>query len=1560
MKFNLGSGRNNQIVNGIFSGYYNFSITGTRKRLFELSSPSRTISQFTLPYDAKLISSTGDVPTLVAVGKAIKGDCSPQGERTGVLYYSDNFNLIGACHGYGHTTNTHYSGHNFYQAFYPIGYFSPPYGENISIFKTNEDGLASLDGIGCNTLSVTEYNEMYGINSISASDVGLTTNTLTPSTLSIIKSPQEACPPNVTVTNYFDEINYNLIGGTTLALGAGDPYNGNPIPTSLDAQDIKVEGRYELLGDSNGSRTGIISNGRIQPSYSNDDIQNKLNNILCPASLMETKVSTLKSSNGLQLMNAPDMLRDDLGGQVSFAGQEGAHYWHFLFKENTHGFPFTNNFIPAEKNGRRHPGLGTQLFAPVLSHEEMYWENRQCPATVDFLPYTVGGAIYSCPSEHFDIPYYAAIKKFGFYGTRFFNTCKSLNLDYELSGIENASEISLASPFVISKGENEPEDLDKNGSGSFNAYVNILRTAKAEERYSNVYALNKGFFLWANRSGIIAEPEYTALLQNSGFRHILSELFRTYDSIFTSGLSSFTGDEPNIIISTGFQIIDSGVYNDSLLTNNTYLNFKNKLREVFSGTVDFNRWTIIENKWSYYIAKPDSSVNESFYKQIISGREKRIRTRYFENQLRGNPIDLFPLNSITFSTDKANDYLNNTEWSRRSSSFGLNSNLPQVNRRYFEGAYGKASAITGLIEKLNSLSTSELNYFYPGFFNDINCGKERNTPSYVAVKSGKIIDSQSRPFSPSGWLAIGYNEVGSLDSNFSCFTPIFVQQPLQKVICKVGQAPTLRALAVDYHTIPEDKINKKYPEILFWAYKLKMFDCKGRYLYPMKHKWFRVPKTGYNAFIASGDFTNFADWSNPTGQWAALEGNSSNCTIIHPTECSPTGVLGNVDSYTFVKGAKYGIDDQYYYFCLASGRFGVRISNPTELVIENWISFDVSFKNGMNAGGSLSVEFDCNSFNGDSSVITIEGSSSATNGASSNYGGYKYDPYAIPETMVDQKVPPPNAGWGDVAAVRFVGPVGYIGELRSFAPSYLRDTRGLRERWGHMLDYGSLIKFSKQLNQTEGDLIYGYKHLPTCENYAMPNGKKGVKTYFKVNGSRVAHWSLEQKAIASLDSKFGMKYDKLTNIGDLYPPIWSRKESPNFGVGHWQFANNLGSIKRFGYSSSMRLDGDIEIHGGWGSEIDDFDNRQKVIKHLKEKLLKPTDLAGENCGYTKYGAGRNMLYHIEAYERFYILCDPIKKKNVTNRSFVSPGLRHGNSSIQYFWLGKPNNTYLTRRSMYGPYAYQWKVNRHNRDRHGNGISEGFYSMGWDNKYSLMYDAPANFGLYVRNENVNNSFKGQVERINVLRRQLFDGGIYIRDMKNYWFGEARGEGTSRRYGDTMYSCKEGDAFYNAELCEYVSLSQTLANSPNFRDYSCPESKLKDGECFDPCLSMRHAQGFFPGGKLLDLFGYQSSNNENTNRHNVRIVPNAILKNGGVLNADEKSKEDPNMFFRSPIMTPYGVKTQRTYNNMGISPCQDGGADHCNYITPLISLGSNNHLLGLTTEFNYISDVAANAG
>lgn len=1574
----------------ILSGYYAWAVTGLNKpKLFELSSPSFPIQNFQLPYDATVIKIDGSGMHYMAAGRRLRSYSDPiYSDRSGAFYYFNTPTLIGTCHGYGRDDLTYYSGYNFYHAFYPAGYIAPPYGETPTLHKLNSDGFDNLNQGACFSMSVTEYNEQYGILSKVASDAGVTSDMLKPGAWSLINPQAEVCPDGtVAVTTYYDEVQARRIPGTVTSLAAPTLYNHNPIPTPLDNYDNMANGRYQFTQDKTDPHN-VINNitfgadGRPLSSYSSGDGTNsRLNNVLCYAQLFETDTMIGKLTNGMQRLDTPDVLYGSVGSQVSSAGAEPWHYWHFTFRENADTYPFRNSFKQIR------PGItfrtiseGTQLFTPILSSEDYFWQNRQCPDGVDFLPWTMGASIYACPSEHFDIPYYAATRKFGFYGTRFLNACTSLNLANTWNGVRNALELPQNGPASALDPETEPDGIDQNGSimsedGSINTalYDNLIKVAKAEERYSNFYAMNKGFFFWANTGCLTSDPDWQLITGTfDGVSTAFGTMVNKFQQLYTSGMASLFSGEPKVImqsnaVTAAYNVVDSGFFSELLFSNNAYETFLQTAIPLLSGS-GVIYWNNVEKRYGDFVSNCSGSINSDFYKAMLSGREKRIRTRYFENVVRGNPIDLFPLNHITFSSELARDVLESTGWGRIPFSFGKGSRLPPINRRYFEGAYGNASAASGVALAINNLGLPTGTSFYPGFFNNYNFGRTYPTPHWTAVTSGYIQDASRRRYAPSGWLALGYGEVGALDKNFSCFTPIFVQQPLDKVFCKIGARPTFRSYAVDYHTIPEDKLSFRYPEIIYWAYKLKIIDSNFNNLYPMKYHWFRVQKTKYGQFVRGANFA-LADWPSITGSWYPLEGDGHpTCTLIHPKECVPTYANVTEDAYTFLQGAKKGIDDTYYYLCLAQGRFGVRISEPSELVIENWLRFDISHKNGMNKNGNLTVKFIINDVNGYDNKVTF-----TSEKQSAAYNGYQQDPYAIPEGVVDQKVPPPNAGFGDVSASRFVGPTSYVGATRSYSPDTLMDTRGLRERWGHMIDYGALVPFSKYLSQNEGNWLYGYQHLPQCTNYTMANGQKGVRMEAYVEGNKVSHWTLGQQAYASTDSSAGMQWNKMgNNYGSLYPPAQTIFDitSPNLGVGHWQWGNNLGAIKRFGWLSQAK-DNDLVLLGRGvprGANVPD----DWMLK-IKMQFVTSSTLAGKNCGYTKYGLGRNMLYYIEAFDRFYLICDPVKKKNVQNISFMCPGLRGTNSAIQYFWMGQPSNTYVERRAMFGPYAYQWRVRRHNRDRNGNGMSRGFYSYGMDTNFEYMYDAPAIYGLYVK-RSASPDYIQKVQNVIALRKKIFGTVSNIASFRSLWFGEAGSEGTAGRYGNFTFSCDPTAPFYNVDMCNYVSAAKDLANALDFTAYNCPPDVLNKGQCFDPCLSIRYSHGFFPGGKSQSMFGYQGNPSPSLGpTKNVRLVSQANFKSDAILVNDEAStvQGSQNTYFRSPINTPHArvwrglMKIDSAYLNpdqlqgiVGISPCRDGGADHCNYITPTLHMDNSSSLIGLTTQYINSLEFAAN--
>jgi hypothetical protein len=448
----------------------------------------------------------------------------------------------------------------------------------------------------------------------------------------------------------------------------------------------------------------------------------------------------------------------------------------------------------------------------------------------------------------------------------------------------------------------------------------------------------------------------------------------------------------------------------------------------------------------------------------------------------------------------------------------------------------------------------------------------------------------------------------------------------------------------------------------------------------------------------------------------------------------------------------------------------------------------------------------------------------------------------------------------------------------------------------------------------------------------MSTKQDGIRVV--VNG--IVPWSNSQKAaVNTISVGAGVIWSKLGNAGELYAP-----ENPStngsystaaIGYGQWQWGNNLGTIHSFGWNSPQS---DLN-QSPYQLSVSDF-------QKLKTNLLKNGVLAGSNCGWHKNGLGRNMSYWIEGFNSFYTYCDPVKKKNVTNPNYMSPGLRQTNSSIQYFWLGKPSNGYLERYPMFGPYSYQWATYAHNRDRNGNGMSQGFYSYGWNSNYSLMYDTPAIYGLFLKYKNFD-----QTQLVGINSARSYAMGSSQKNVRSIRFGFTRGNGSYRQYGDIfVYNITGGDGRIIPQR-DYLNSGVPYAESPNFNLYGCSDVDLKAGNCFDPCLSIRYQNGFLPGGKIQDLTLANSS---------YHLVPNSPVIAESVANYTA-----PNAYgtsFRGAFGTPHlrylkdklksGGYNINTYELNGFSPCFDGGADHCNYITPNINLGDH-----MFTESSYLN-------
>ena len=1538
---------------------------------------------------------------------------------------------------------------NFYHAFHPNGYYSPPFGELVSLSEFVDEGPSSSSSNGsCADITSSEYMQMMGIVSVNYSSAKISkVNDPSPplaAKIAPIDSPYEECPPAAQLPYYFEEIVFRYAAGTYDGGVVGNPYNHNPIPTSLDYVSMQLTSRYnistdvddnevisEVGGNINDSMVDIANygvgvDGGKQGVNNELGLNNKLSyRGLCSASDMEGGTyAGVYQGGSLDLRNYDPAMPLNAGSLSPTFNYNGWNYWNFTFKENHDYLPFTNNFNTSSNT--RSSSRGTQLLWAKKADTDHWWENRQCPEVVDFLPWTLGGTIHDCPRNYFEIPYYSLIGKFGYLGTRFQASCQKLIRDVsnDVNGVKAPIPVYEV-PYPMTSSQNDPNvEVDAGGAVSDFFFDGLLDVAKREQNYSEWLVTNKAPKLAFNYQLILNDPDYQYIIaQKPQFANALYGLVSSVNSLKNNLPNYLNGtDSPYIKVGSDYEedynFLQSRQTSDLNLLNDGYERFFNYSTELLGGQL-VGRLSSLLEKYGYFFKSSSTVVNWTEYNRLLTAKEERIRTRALLNVSQGNPIDLFPTNHITYSFDRKNDYLHSLDWARTpagsksSSSLNGGLTLPNVERRYFEGAYSKKYDREILYQKVaNIMELSQLpialaasvnaGYSDGAYYSNARCGATIPLGTFFPVTGGNGIKDNQNPSAigyVNNWRLLGYNEIGAIDGNFSCFTPVFIQQP-KNTYCKLGQSPTFRALALDYHTIPEDKIKVKHPEIWYWANKLKLVDNNKHYLYPMKYQWGRVRISNVANFMKGNFDDSTIEWASNTGNWGFLEGeNGPNCTFIHPLEC--VGIDGSAgyssssrDGYKFIQGIKTSDCTDWSYFCLSIGRFGVRCSDLFLVEADKFLLIDLAYINGGGASLTPEVRIELpstvnNSGNGgnqsggpQSFAMTL---TTPTNVVGMPFNGIKNDPWVVPEEVViKQKYM--RAGGGQNVAFGFNGDYQYRGFVRSYAPETISDTRGLKAVNHQPVDYGILLNYKLDLTDFIGSCLYGYKHLPTCRDSSMAQGEKGVRMSIRVDGQEMKHPLTSQPAeIPYTNPPAPVTQGRVGHLGQLY----NFDYPTTLGVTtSWQFNQNLGAIKRFGKATQYSDKGKDFLFSFDRSSVDPAGS-QEAFNYVKDQVVTSSELAGSNCGYTPVSVGRKMLYYVEAFERFYILCDQKAKYNVPNKTFIAPGLRYGDAPMQYAWFGQPSDTYLERRSMYGPYAFQWKVKRHNRDRLGNGISQGLWSMGWREKYTLMYDLAAIYGLYMKNTLQNT--KDIVQDINALRNLAFPN--QVPPPRRIKLGRRGNQAEGYGYGDVRFDCdtvlgsnsvqgvisNPSTASFAETMCAYYSAgSSSLINTS---EYYCGIKHIKDGTCFDPCLSLRYSHGFLPGGRIISHMSAGAvedstgTGDKKTHRitSNGEDVGNGTLASANASTAsddffvdDKRSSGGTSVVLRGPAFTPYAKQIKNedveiatafsTFNtelqnatgntspvsnrlSWSISPCEQGGAEHCNFITPTVHVGGN---------------------
>ena len=1136
-------------------------------------------------------------------------------------------------------------------------------------------------------------------------------------------------------------------------------------------------------------------------------------------------------------------------------------------------------------------------------------------------------------------------------------------------------------------------------------YEDLISSASIERRYYDFAFSDRSLFLALNYNLSLGSTEYAYLNANIiNFQNLYAGLcgkgmplpgvgMSAYDpakfsiSNINRGASNLNIDDP--VYSFMYSYISTGILNEPQTAQFDELIRKFGSFKCFAGSI---------------------AIDRPWYDKVVNEKKKRISARYYSNIANGDPVDLFPNNQVTFSFEKTLDFANSDlikYGAVKTSAKARGKELPAVKRQYFSAGFSTDFEVSGYLaydrfnEANNTLNNQALNTasythsvsinypefpkntppltvtspkpsssasdslvasqynFYLGYVNPRGCGSDdlrKDTVSYLELinlpKVGVWLNKAPQTSPPPAvntdsparkpWPDFGFNRVGKTQRNFSCFSPLFLQQPINEHV-KLCQAPKFRIYATDYHSITEDKIEENrrgggyaYPEVAYWLRKIKAINSKAQNMYPLSYQWYRVLKTNAKEYL---DIKKKSLLQTPssTGPWCCAEdsnGRTPECTVIRPLEClnlngsAVTNWSGHSeDSVGRFMGVR-APDDAYYYFCNVTGRFGWRSSEFAEVEISTEAKIEVATMN-LCGGGNATLFMA-----GMGLPLALP-------------DGYLADSGVYFEQVKDKN-------WNDrnnCESVRFIGPEGVRGITRVYTPSTFVDPRGKKVRNAHWKDFGSLVSASFSLNTTTAARLYADRALPYCDRASGPTW---AGTPF--NLANYIHRTHFEPAILTDNTTFGVKASKMRNIGELYPPKrysggglipdWDAR-SP----GHWQFENNLGSIKKY---SSIRSNNTINnvrlLPDGFSTDqvkrntlMNDFENK---IKLAGSKII-----TGPECGYVGPSMGRLMHFYVESLFTYYLLCEVggVKPKKVKNFSHIAGGLRSGRAGLQYNWLGKPNDSRLKRVSMPGPYAFQWKVERHNRDRNGNGMPLSFWSYHWEKRMEDLYDAAAVYGAVkktnpsysrlgpatpivdangdpILDANGDPTFNPSDEGIRSGAAASISGpGALPISLRGASIGPD--DGPKLGCGGIRWKAS-GDNFYGVDRpnSEFVLWMERVANPAGPDPFSvngCGGARSQD--CFYPCVSLKYPEGFTPrGGKSL---GYKNG----ADRH---YITTSIINSATV----------------TPISVtmPAGSVGTSVILPINISPCSNNKKDICNYITPTIHIGIDTWPYGVTSN------------
>lgn len=328
----------------------------------------------------------------------------------------------------------------------------------------------------------------------------------------------------------------------------------------------------------------------------------------------------------------------------------------------------------------------------TAENENHWWEYRECPENVDYLNHAFGNNITACPMNYLDVPYYASIGKFGYFGTRFQDTWRFIPNEDE----ENESHLDYPVTAPPGSGldieaEYSPRGAAYSAIPTDKEYGDLIRLSAIERNNYGFSISDQVIFLRLNYDIIKTSQEYKDI--------------KDADSDFESKFASFLFDffEANLS-APHFNNVPQGL---SHAEKDSYL-------ATFSSSLGSNFETLVK-KYGYVkvtraftdpgdmrSSADGGVIDVPWYNNLVNNKLARISDRYYVNIGLGKPVDLFPEGIVTFSAEKASEFASNNFLKYRSVPSAtqlqdpitkLYQEIPNTELRYFHTALSTQSEV---------------------------------------------------------------------------------------------------------------------------------------------------------------------------------------------------------------------------------------------------------------------------------------------------------------------------------------------------------------------------------------------------------------------------------------------------------------------------------------------------------------------------------------------------------------------------------------------------------------------------------------------------------------------------------------------------------------------------------------------------------------------------------------------------------------------------------------------------------------------------------------------------